>query len=449
MSNTTDASGPLTQEQLDALRSGCQSLIDGIDTSYGYVPSLGAGITFCVLFGLSLFGHFVQFIRKRQWTSFAFGVGALTEVIGWAGRTWSSECPYNNDAFLMQITTLIIAPTFITAGLYVILGALITRLGRESSILGPRMYALVFLTCDIIALIVQAVGGAMASTESDKIDGDTKPGTNIMVAGILFQMAAMVVFALLVLDFLRRVFVKKSYLQTRQKGLSDGSALPKAYTWLLAAIFVSLTMIFIRSIYRTVELLQGWSGYLITHEGYFIGLDGAIMVVAIAVFNFLDPVYLLWGQDNKLASVLEQNELRGTGEIWSSYYPRHAIAAQHSSSKIINIISDIGASKMATNQITAMHLAASRGSHETAQEILKLVHRDCPIQTAREKVSLIMQHNVWEETPLSASILGRHKAVSDFFWEEIKILGTVAKYLSTDRTQAIKILEAVAQFEKP
>ncbi|KAG9503571.1 hypothetical protein J7337_003522 [Fusarium musae] len=176
------------------------------------------------------------------------------------------------------------------------------------------MYAIVFLTCDIIALIVQAVGGAMASTESDKIDGDTKPGTNIMVAGIVFQMAAMVVFAVLVIDFLRRVFVKKSYLQSRKQGLSDGNALPKAYTWLLAAVFISLTMIFIRSIYRTVELLQGWSGYLITHEGYFIGLDGAIMVVAIAVFNFLDPVYLLWGQDDKLASSLEQNELRGMGE---------------------------------------------------------------------------------------------------------------------------------------
>ncbi|KAG5818197.1 hypothetical protein H9Q74_010182 [Fusarium xylarioides] len=155
----------------------------------------------------------------------------------------------------------------------------------------------------------------MASTESDKINGDTKPGTNIMVAGIVFQMAAMVVFAILVINFLRRVFIKKSYLHLRKQSLSEGNTLPKAYTLLLAAVFISLTMIFIRSIYRTVELLQGWSGYLITHEGYFIGLDGAIMVVAIAVFNFLDPVYLLWGQDDKLASSLGQNELGEAGDI--------------------------------------------------------------------------------------------------------------------------------------
>jgi hypothetical protein len=216
MSNTTEAPGQLTQEQVDTLREGCHSLIRGINTSYDYVPTLGAGIAFCALFGLSLLGHFVQFIRKRQWTSCAFAVGALgipnslskiahaiprrvctllipiklVETIGWAGRTWSSECPYNNDAFLMQITTLIIAPTFITAGLYVILGALINRLGRQSSVLGPRMYAIVFLTCDVIALIIQAVGGAMASTESDKINGNTKPGTNIMVSSMQSFVAA-------------------------------------------------------------------------------------------------------------------------------------------------------------------------------------------------------------------------------------------------------------------
>ncbi|KAG4253038.1 hypothetical protein FPRO03_14249 [Fusarium proliferatum] len=319
MSNTTEAPVGFTQEQMDTLKKGCHSLMQGINTSYDYVPTLGVGIAFCALFGLSLLGHFVQFIRKRQWTSFAFGVGALTETIGWAGRTWSSECPYNNNAFLMQITTLIIAPTFFTAGLYVILGALINRLGRQSSVLGPRMYAIVFLTCDVIALIVQAVGGAMASTESDKIDGDTKPGTNIMVAGIVFQMAAMVVFTVLVIDFLRRVFLKKSYLQGRKLGPADCNNLPKAYTWLLVAVFVSLFMIFIRSIYRTIELLQGWEGYLITHEGYFIGLDGATMVVAVCIFNFLDPVFLLWGQDDKLTPAFEQNELRERdvgGEHW-------------------------------------------------------------------------------------------------------------------------------------
>lgn len=55
----------------------------------------------------------------------------------------------------MQITTLIIAPVFFTAALYVLLGILINVLGRESSLLSAKMYTIVFLSCDVISLVVQ------------------------------------------------------------------------------------------------------------------------------------------------------------------------------------------------------------------------------------------------------------------------------------------------------
>lgn len=77
------------------------------------------------------------------------------ELIGWAGRTWSAECPYNQNAYLMQITTLIIAPVFFTGALYIVLGNLINILGRESSLLSAKMYTIVFLSCDVISLVVQ------------------------------------------------------------------------------------------------------------------------------------------------------------------------------------------------------------------------------------------------------------------------------------------------------
>ena len=40
----------------------------------------------------------------------------LGETIGWAGRLWSSKNPVLDDPFLMQITTTIISPSFMTAG---------------------------------------------------------------------------------------------------------------------------------------------------------------------------------------------------------------------------------------------------------------------------------------------------------------------------------------------
>ncbi|KAJ5105918.1 RTA-like protein [Penicillium alfredii] len=285
------------------LGMGCKPLYPGVSVSYGYVPTLGAGIAFCTLFGLSMILHTAQFCWKRTWWCSVFSIGAMgewhtlwptpstriithshatVEVLGWAGRTWSSKCPYNSNAFLMQISTLIIAPTFFTAGIYVLLGRFIQILGRESSILKPSLYLWIFCTCDVISLVVQAIGGGMASGESNKVNGNTKPGTDVMVAGIVFQLFSITIFVLCAADFIRRS-MRHQLLQRL-----SGSVVP-----LFAAMLLSIVCIYIRSIYRTIELSQGWTGYLITHESYFIGLDGAMMVVAVAIFNVLHPGWLL------------------------------------------------------------------------------------------------------------------------------------------------------------
>ncbi|KAJ5132490.1 hypothetical protein N7448_006648 [Penicillium atrosanguineum] len=261
---------------------GCHAKVPGVGTSYGYVPTLGAGIAYVVLFGLSMMLHTVQMCWKRTWWTSVFAIGCLVEVIGWAGRTWSSECPYNSTAFLMQISTLIIAPTFFTAGIYVLLGQFIRQLGRESSILKPSLYLWIFVTCDIISLVIQAIGGGMASGEATKVNGNTAPGTNIMVAGIVFQLFSVTIFVLCAADFIRRS-LRHNLLQQL-----TGSIIP-----LLGAMILSVVCIYIRSIYRTIELSQGWTGYLITHESYFIGLDGAMMIIAVAVFNIIHPGWLL------------------------------------------------------------------------------------------------------------------------------------------------------------
>lgn len=65
----------------------------------------------------------------------------------------------------MQITTLIIAPVFFTAALYILLGNFINLLGRQSSLLSARMYTIVFLTCDVVSLVIQVRSRALSSLE--------------------------------------------------------------------------------------------------------------------------------------------------------------------------------------------------------------------------------------------------------------------------------------------
>ncbi|KAF4952738.1 hypothetical protein FGADI_6490 [Fusarium gaditjirri] len=262
-----------------ALRQGCHAYITGINNSYGYVPSTAAGIVFCVLFGLSTIVHLYQLGRSRVWWCSVFVIGGLVEIIGWAGRTWSSQCPYNTSAFVMQISTLIIAPVFVTAGIYIILGRLIGIFGHDCSILRPNLYLWIFCTCDVISLVVQALGGGMASAAVNK-NGNTAPGTHIMVAGIVFQLASMSIFVVLAIDFLIRS-TKRGMLRSGKQ-----SSIP------------------------ILKLLQGWSGYLVTHEQYFIGLDGVMMVIAIWIFNFIHP-----------ASFFPRSSGQDTGE-WLEITPR-------------------------------------------------------------------------------------------------------------------------------
>lgn len=49
------------------MQSGCFAYDPTIDTQYGYVPSLAAGVTFLALFGTSLFLHIAQSTWSRMW----------------------------------------------------------------------------------------------------------------------------------------------------------------------------------------------------------------------------------------------------------------------------------------------------------------------------------------------------------------------------------------------
>jgi len=276
------------------LRTGCHAPIDGILPTYGYFPSEAAGITFVILFSISTIAHIFQSVKSRQFWYLTFAIGGVSELIGWGGRLWSSQCPYNNTAFLMQISTLIFAPAFFTAGTYYTLKQIIDVVGPQYSLIKPKFYLWIFISVDIISLTIQAVGGGMASAASNQVGGNTKPGTNIMVAGIIFQMASITVFCVLYGLFL---------FKSRQ-----APAIPSTVKWVTIATVISITVIYIRSIYRTIELLQGWTGYLITHEVFFIILDGAMMVIAVSVYNIINPATLLSKTDKQTVVDLTSDE---------------------------------------------------------------------------------------------------------------------------------------------
>jgi hypothetical protein len=67
-----------TAQQLKASwATGCHAYAEGIDPSYGYVPSKAAGAVFVMLFALSAIVHLIQMCWKRNWWGTVFILGCI------------------------------------------------------------------------------------------------------------------------------------------------------------------------------------------------------------------------------------------------------------------------------------------------------------------------------------------------------------------------------------
>ncbi|KAJ7431442.1 RTA1 like protein-domain-containing protein [Mycena galericulata] len=136
------------------------------DRHYGYVPKEAVAIIFLTLYGTSTILHIAQAVWFRMWwllpTAALCGVA---ELLGWSGRLASSTSPTSLTPFLIQISTTIMAPTPLLAANFMILSPVIQRLGTSYSVLSPKWYMIFFLPCDVIALMVQGVGGGFMAVK--------------------------------------------------------------------------------------------------------------------------------------------------------------------------------------------------------------------------------------------------------------------------------------------
>ncbi|KAI4175860.1 MAG: hypothetical protein LQ343_001474 [Gyalolechia ehrenbergii] len=275
----------------------CSSFDPTNPPNYGYTPSLAAGIVFVILFGIATTAQLAQTVISRRWWLLVFVLGGIGELLGWIARTWASQCVYSELAFKIQISTLIFSPAFFAAGIYIILGYIIRIFGPWTSPLTARQYLWIFCTIDFFSLLVQAVGGGMASAAGSEPDGNVKPGTDTMIAGIVFQLAANLVFASLFASVIAKTYQKgKGILNVDHLSISQRerpATTTKRLRTLAGATTISTLALIARGVYRSIELIQGWRGYLITTESYFIGLDGALMVIAVAIFVFANPCWVL------------------------------------------------------------------------------------------------------------------------------------------------------------
>ncbi|KJA24394.1 hypothetical protein HYPSUDRAFT_136271 [Hypholoma sublateritium FD-334 SS-4] len=268
---------------------------------YNYLPSRTVAIIMLTLFGISTVVQAGQATRYRMWWLLPTAcLCGIIELIGWSGRLWSSFSPLASTPFQIEITCTIIAPTPLLAANFVILSLIIHKLGAQYSRLSPRLYMIIFTTCDVVSLVVQGAGGGIAATAIDAAGSNN--GAHIMLGGIVFQVVVIVAFSALAIEYFTRYHTDSPLSSRIGASREKESQLPSgpvrgAFTGKIllmsSALAFSTLLLFIRAIYRTAELADGWHGKIISDQVLFNVLDGAMVILAMYTLNIAHPGLLL------------------------------------------------------------------------------------------------------------------------------------------------------------
>lgn len=319
---------------------------------YGGKLNMAANVIFTVAFVILFFAHISYTIwTKNHYFGGAFILGTAVEWVGYLARALSVKDDSNTSKFLCQIICLTMAPAFIMAGIYYLLAQLLvvhqSELKTDYSIFKPLWFSYIFIFCDIVSLVMQAIGGAIAATSLEEFE-DILPGTHIMLSGIAFQVFSMTLFIILLFHFLFRIyfranpnvkfscrtlfdllfqtkngkqltakldpFYNPAYIHVRQR---------KYFPYFPLIITTSVLFVYIRCIYRVIELSQGWRGYLIVHEAFVMSLDALMVFLTALIYVPFHPVILFGKNANLSLKVIKQ----GNDDLESIHYEKSSSAS--------------------------------------------------------------------------------------------------------------------------
>ena len=113
-------------------------------------------------------------------------------------------------------------------------------------------------------------GGGLASVAAQNHD-DMATGDNTQLAGLVFQVASLTLFAACCAEYAWRVY-RDPTASARVPSIFRNN---KGLGIFLVGLALAYTFIMIRCIYRVVELAGGWGSSLMEDQTLFIVLEGA------------------------------------------------------------------------------------------------------------------------------------------------------------------------------
>jgi len=293
-----------------------------------YIPNLAGNALFTAIFAILIIPQLLFGIRYKTWSFMSWlCLGLIGEAVGYIGRIMLNDNIFSFNGFLIYLIPLTIAPAFITASIYLCLARVIYIVDPNlmHTRLKPMTYTKIFVTFDIISLVLQGAGGGVAATANDKKGSDM--GVNIMIAGLAFQVVSLLIFIGLCSDFAWRLYKgivsKKMRLTVADTDTSypPAQGLARRPTWMrrseevggdstidytsiktsmmfkgfIVALVVAVFLILARSAYRLAELQSGFDGELANDEVTFMILEGPMIILSCIALTVFHPCFAMRG----------------------------------------------------------------------------------------------------------------------------------------------------------
>jgi len=329
-----------TFDERKACRAACTVDTCPLVLSYwGYRPNIPVNAAFAAIFVIFMTIVLVQGVWTRKfkkYTAMMF-IGTVMEIIGYVARIYAYSYPFSDLSFITQLTTLTLAPAFFAAAIYFSLSRIVITFGAENSRIPPRLIPRIFISCDIVSLILQGGGGALAAYYAQK-EKMPDNGNYTMIGGLSFQAFTLLIFLGLSADFGIRTY--RAYRRHGHAALSEDVAAKKLrhskrFRFLLFSLTASAVLIFMRSVYRVAEISEGWKGPLMTTEKFVIILEAvpvAISGLLLSVFHpancFKDEVVV--ERDIELPETPPSMSSSARGQYDARYDPRYDVRTDDS-----------------------------------------------------------------------------------------------------------------------
>ncbi|CDZ96648.1 dead-domain-containing protein [Phaffia rhodozyma] len=246
----------------------------------------------------SAIAHIFQASRKRSWWMWPLVVGVLGEMGGYTARAISISSPRERNPWLAQLLLIILSPNFLAATDYILLARVMLYVAPSLCVIPARFIGWIFISCDIIALALQAAGGGLLG--SVETAADLAKAKALLITGLVFQVCTFGLFTVTIVIFWLRC---------------KGHSVPRGkWVALIGALGCSAFMILARSVFRTIEFGKTSLGYreaqaFVRSEAIIYVFEAAPMLIASVVFNVIHPTAYGLPNDKQISAGTEEKEV--------------------------------------------------------------------------------------------------------------------------------------------